>query len=181
MTETPTAALRGLFTGIAGLFGKDSPTAGDVHVDVPLGADGKPKKKPKELDLEKSFTKANVVKVDAEHGLVFGFAIVSKEGGEPYFDTQGDHIDESAMLKASLDFMQNSRMAKEMHSGDAAGSVVFAFPLTTDIAKALGIETAKTGLLIAMKPDDAMLAKFKSGELSGFSIGGERVTDEDVA
>lgn len=168
-----------LFSGLAGLFGKDDPGGADVHVDVPLGADGKPRKKKPSLDALK-FDKATVCKVDAEHGLVFGYAIVSKENGEPYFDVQGDHIDEGAMLGAAIDFMENSRVAKEMHTGDERGSVVFAFPLTSDIAKALDIVTPKTGLLIAMKPDADMLAKFKSGEFTGFSIGGSRITDEDV-
>jgi hypothetical protein len=86
------------------------------------------------------------------------------------------------MLGAAVDFMQNSRVAKEMHAGDSKGSVLFAFPLTTEIAKSFGIETSTTGLMIAMKPDNAdMLAKFKSGELTGFSIGGRRITDETVA
>ena len=82
------------------------------------------------------------------------------------------------MLKSALDFMENSQVAREMHGKTPegqrkqAGTVVFAFPLTADIAKALDIETSTTGLLIAVKPDATMLAKFKSGELTGFSIGG---------
>lgn len=127
------------------------------------------------------FDKATVVKVDETLGLVFGFAIVSKKDGADYYDLQDDHIPEDAMLKASLDFMENSRVAKEMHSGDPAGNVVFAFPLTTDIAAALDIVTKQTGLLIAMRPAPGMLAKFKSGEFTGFSIGGLRLEDEDAA
>lgn len=116
--------------------------------------------------------KAQVVKVDANLGLVFGFAIVSTSDGQPYFDKQGDHIPEDAMLKAAADFMEHSRIAKEMHAGDQKGSVVFAFPLTADIAASLGIVTKQTGLLIAMKPNADVLAKFQSGEYTGFSIGG---------
>lgn len=116
--------------------------------------------------------KAQLVKVDSNLGLVFGFAIVSTLDGSPYFDSQGDHIPEDAMLKAATDFMEHSRIAKEMHAGDQKGSVVFAFPLTADIAKALGIETKQTGLLIAMKPNEDVLGKFKDGTYSGFSIGG---------
>ena len=85
-----------------------------------------------------------LVKVDDALGLVMGFAIVSKIDGEPYFDIQGDHIPEDAMLDAATDFMQNSRVAKEMHQGDQAGSVVFAFPLTTDIAKKFDIHPNQT-------------------------------------
>ncbi len=84
------------------------------------------------------------------------------------------------MLKASADFMQHSRVAKDMHAGDQVGDVVFAFPLTTEIAKSLGIKTKKTGLLIGMKPDAETLKKYVSGDYTGFSIGGKRITDEEV-
>lgn len=122
---------------------------------------------------------AEVLKVDEELGLVFGFAIISKQDGEDYYDLQGDHIPEEAMLKAATDFMQHSRVAGEMHE-KAVGEIVFAFPLTTEIAKALDIETPQTGLLIGMKPDEETLQKFKDGELKGFSIGGVREEDEAV-
>lgn len=119
------------------------------------------------------FEQAQMLKVDPKLGLVFGWAIVSKEGGEPYFDLQGDHIPEETMLKAAADFMETSRVAKEMHEGDAKGSVVFAFPLTGEIAKSLGITSEKTGLLIAIKPTKELLGKFLDGTYTGFSIGGQ--------
>jgi hypothetical protein len=84
------------------------------------------------------------------------------------------------MLDAATDFMANSRMAKEMHVGEGRGDVVFAFPLTTEIAKAMGINSSVTGLMIAMKPDNQMLEKFASGELRGFSIGGSRIKAEEL-
>lgn len=123
-----------------------------------------------------------IIKVDEGHGLVLGWAIVCKRDGEDYVDLQNDHIPEDAMLAASVDFMQNSRVAKEMHAGESKGSIVFAFPMTTDIAKAFGVETKTTGLMVAMKPDSAdMLAKFRDGTYTGFSIGGHRLEDEEVA
>ena len=119
------------------------------------------------------------VKVDEELGLVFGFAIICNKNGEAYYDLHRDHIPEDSMLKAATDFMLHSRMAGEMHGRDkdnntvAKGTVVFAFPLTTEVAKSLGIVTKTTGLLIAIKPSDqSILDKFKSGEYNGFSIGG---------
>ena len=124
---------------------------------------------------------AKVLKVDEALGLVMGYAVICKEQGEPYFDTQGDHIPEDAMLKAALDFMENSRLAKEMHVGGGKGAVVFAWPMTEDVAKAFGILTNTTGLMIAMRPsNDAMLEKFRNGTYTGFSIGGERIKDEEV-
>lgn len=136
-------------------------------------------------------TAAEVLKVDEDLGLVIGWAIVSKVDDEPYFDLQGDHITEKAMLEAATDFMLHSRMAAEMHKNEDGdeevekaeerGSVVFAWPMTTEIAEAFGIVTKQTGLMVAMKPDAEMLKRFRDGELTGFSIGGTRGEDEVVA
>lgn len=154
-----------------------------VHAETALGNQStttKPKKA-EEIDMaDFEATVADVVKVDETHGLVLGFAIVCKKDGVDYFDLQDDHIPEDSMLAAAVDFMANSRVAKEMHRGDSVGSVLFAFPLTTDIAKAFGIETKTTGLMIAMKPTPDVLGKFKDGSLTGFSIGGKRLKDENV-
>lgn len=124
---------------------------------------------------------ARVVKVSEELGLVMGYAIICTHKGEDYYDLQGDHIPEDAMLKSSFEFMRDLRTAGEMHDGTEAGTVVFAWPMTAEIAKSFGIKTDTTGLMIAMRPhDDAMLEKFKSGEYTGFSIGGIRVKDEEI-
>lgn len=125
--------------------------------------------------------------VNAELGLVMGYAIVCKVDGEPYYDLNIDHggervpehITEEAMLKAATDFMLHSRMGNEMHSGDAKGTYVFAFPMTTEIAKAIGINTRVTGLLVAYKPPPEVLEKFKSGEYRGFSIEGRRIAFDE--
>jgi hypothetical protein len=135
----------------------------------------------KSEDMNKFETGAEVCKVDEALGLVFGYAIVSKVDGEPYYDLHGDHIPEDAMLEAATDFMLNSRVAKEMHEGEKAGEVVFAFPMTEDISKSLDIDPKRTGLLIAMKPSDpTTLEKFASGEYTGFSIGGQYIENEEV-
>ena len=121
-----------------------------------------------------------VLKVHEDLGLVLGYAIVSKEAGKDYFDLQDDNITDAAILKASLDFAENSRVAKEMHDGEEQGSVPLIWPMTAEIAKAFGIEIQKTGLMIAMRPSADMLSKFKSGELTGFSIGGLVLESEEV-
>jgi len=122
-----------------------------------------------------------VLKVDEELGLVFGWAIVCEIGGKPYFDTQGDHIPEATMIKAAADFMASSRILGDMHQTAEGGAVVFAFPMTAEVAKSFGFTGDQSGLMIGVKPaNPETLAKFKSGEYSGFSIGGVRITDEDV-
>jgi len=131
---------------------------------------------------------ATACKVNDELGLVFGWAICCTIDGQAYFDTQGDHIPEDAMLKAATDFMLHSRVACDMHEREPGsdipvenGTVVFCFPVTSDIAKAMGWITRQTGLAIAMKPDDPeILQKYRTGEYTGFSMGGDRVNDEEV-
>lgn len=143
---------------------KNNPDPSDVHINSPNWK--KPKKKPKE-------TAAKVVKVDDSIGVVFGWAMVSDVDGVPYYDTQDDHIPQSVMLKASTEFMSDVRIGKEMHDGEQKGTIIFAWPMTDDIAKAMGIETKMTGLMIGFKPSDpSILAKYKNGDYTGFSIGG---------
>ncbi len=123
--------------------------------------------------MTKQLQTSTILKVDESLGLVFGFAIICKEDGEDHFDLQGDHIPESVMLEGSFDFAKNSRVAKEMHEGEQIGDITFMFPLTSEIADSLDIQSKRNGLLIAMKPDSQeVLKKFADGEYTGFSIGG---------
>lgn len=116
---------------------------------------------------------ATFAKADEVLGLVFGWAIVCTEDGQPYHDLHGDFIPEPVMLKAALKYVESGAAAKEMHLGGDVGRVAFVWPLTADIAAAMGIASRQTGLMIAMKPDDpAIIEKFKNGTYSGFSIGG---------
>jgi len=132
---------------------------------------------------------ATIMKVDDALGMVFGYAIICKVDGSDYYDLNIDpdgkrvpeHIPEGTMLKSSMDFMQNSRIGSEMHKeGSKDGTYLYAFPLTTDIAKSLGIETRTTGLLVGFKPSPELFAKFKDGTYKGFSIEGKRLAVEEV-
>jgi len=116
--------------------------------------------------------KVDLVKAHEELGLLFGFAVICKEDGEPYFDLQGDYIPEDAMLRAALDFMSDYRYAYDSHVY-GIGTVIFAWPLTTDIANAMELETKKTGLLVGIKVDNEdIISRFRRGIYTGFSIGG---------
>lgn len=134
---------------------------------------------------EKVFT-SGFYKVDEELGIAFGWAMISKVDGEDYYDLQDDNIPEESMLKASVDFMENSRVGGDMHihTDDGvkkAGNILFAFPMTSEAADALMIKTKYTGLLIGMKVmDKEVLSKIKDGTYTGFSIGGIRIVDEEV-
>ncbi|WP_189347209.1 MULTISPECIES: ParB N-terminal domain-containing protein [unclassified Mesorhizobium] len=125
-----------------------------------------------------------ICKVDESLGMVFGWAIVCKINGEDYYDLNIDkggervpeHIPEDAMLKATIDFMSGARAGNEMHAGPDKGTFVCAWPMTTEIAKTMGITTDRTGLMVAYRPPADVLAKFKSGEYTGFSIEGARLS-----
>lgn len=123
----------------------------------------------------------NYLKFNKRLGLIFGWAIVSKIGGQEYYDLQGDHIPEDSMLEAATDFMQKRRTLKLMHKGEQKGDVVFAWPLTDEISKAMGVKSQISGLMIAVKPTSKKLIEAaENGELQGFSIGGLRLEDEEV-
>lgn len=125
------------------------------------------------IDLNPVTEAVKLFKVDDSLGLVFGWAIISKLGGQDYWDRQNHHIPEDVMLDAAARFMQGDAIIKEMHKGEAVGRVVFAWPLTEEIAKSMGISCHQSGLMVAMRPDNSeMLEKFRDGTYSGFSIGG---------
>lgn len=133
----------------------------------------------------------SVCKVEKRLGLVIGYAIICKVDGEDYYDLGSydeatdqlvsDHISEDEMLAAVTDFMKSARVAKEMHAGEQRGGVIHSFPLTTEIAKTLGITAKMTGWIVAMQPDPEMLARFESGALTGFSIGGTGAREIEAA
>lgn len=139
--------------------------------------------------VDSSEQTASIIKVDSDLGLVLGWAIISTIDGDPYFDKQGDHIPDESMLQASTDFMLHKRVMGDMHvkenfennTAKNAGTVVFCWPMTAEIAKAFGIDTCQTGLMIAVKPDDEeVLEKYRNGTYTGFSIGGSRIDEEEV-
>lgn len=146
----------------------------------------------------------DVLNVDSEHGLVFGYAIVSKTRDafdgefEDYYDLNIDqdgvhkgqrvpeNITEDAMFKAAVDAAEQGTQlpGDEQHAGPDVGSYYFMFPVTEQIAKALDWQVKKTGLVVGYHPgDDEVLKKFKDGTYTGFSITGERVEyeEEEVA
>lgn len=151
--------------------------------------------------LESKIVKVNdVINVDAEHGLVFGYAIVCKTrdtfDGEfqPYFDLNVDldgvhkgkrvpeEITEDCMFKAAVDAAATGlQMAGNVqHEGDDVGAYYFIFPVTEEMAKSLDWQVKKTGLVVGYHPgDDDVLKKFKDGTFTGFSIEGARVEYEE--
>jgi hypothetical protein len=130
--------------------------------------------------IEKRYVRVDKVSL----GIVFGYATVSKENGVDYYDTQGDHISDEDTIPMAYDFAKGQRLGDDMHDMSNAGFFPFIFPLTEDVAKALAISASKYGTLVGFKPaTKELLAKFESGEYTGFSIGGvgERETVSEAA
>lgn len=124
-----------------------------------------------------------VSETQPEHRMVFGWAIVCTENGELYVDPEGVHVPEEVMFDAAVEFMINSRELQAMHKGKAVGSVVCAWPVTGETLAAMGHQQCvKTGLMVGVMPSSReVLQKFKSGEYTGFSIGGEaRIQEVEV-
>lgn len=141
----------------------------------------KGEKMSKQESFEKELTlTATVLKSDQEQRIVWGWASVISENGEPIYDTQGDRISPDVLTKMANDFMLDVRKAKAMHEGNQVGEVIHSLPLTKDLGESLGIQSSREGWIIAMKiHDEDTWQKVKSGEYKGFSIGGAAVRVEE--
>lgn len=133
---------------------------------------------------------ARVAKLSDELGLVFGWALTTKADGVDYFDLQGDNVTEDDLIKIAAEWMSDGGAADTMHDREQDGRAVFCMPMTTEVAKAVygdkvGGELGTYGLLVAIRPSPEDFAKFKSGELTGFSIDGtgvrEPISDDKTA
>lgn len=132
-----------------------------------------------------------IATIDDDYGIVFGWAIVCKVKGVDYFDLNYDevlkervpeNVPEAAMMKCTSEFMKTDRVGNDMHKGPDVGQYLFGFPLTTDIAKAMGITCEKSGFMVGFKPDNAeILEKYRNGDYTGFSIQGQRVSVTEVS
>lgn len=124
--------------------------------------------------VNKSSVSAEVLKMDEEQKIVWGWAYVSTEDGELLVDTQGDSIEPVEMEKMANDFMTNGRNAKVMHRGEDVGTFIHSFPMTNELMKAFDIYCDREGWIVGMRVEDAKIwKKYKSGEYTGFSIGGK--------
>jgi uncharacterized protein YndB with AHSA1/START domain len=130
-------------------------------------------------DMTKSNIEGKILKVDDEQRMVFGWASVVTEDGEPVIDRQGDIIEADTLVKAVNEFMEHVRVGKAMHTGEQVGVVVHSLPITKEIGEALGIHSNREGWVVAYKVfDDSVWERVKSGELAAFSIGGRAQKQE---
>ncbi len=121
----------------------------------------------------------SVTEVDQSLGIVFGWGMVTDINNEPYYDLDNQHIPSDLMVKSTSVFMETARVSNDSHTPVDIGVVVHSFPLSTEIAKSMGITSNISGWMVGVKPDADTLAKFVSGEYKGFSIEGSGALKDD--
>lgn len=130
-------------------------------------------------EMTKANIEGKILKADDDQRMVYGWASVVTEKGEPVVDRQGDVIEPETLVKAVNDFMEHLRVGKAMHTGEQVGVVIHSFPVTKELGDALGIHSDREGWIVAYKVyDDAVWNMVKSGELAAFSIGGRAMKEE---
>lgn len=130
-------------------------------------------------EMTKANIEGQILKADDEQRMVYGWASVVTEKGEPVIDRQGDVIEPETLVKAVNNFMEHVRVGKTMHVGEQTGVIVHSMPVTKEIGEALGIHSDREGWVVAYKVyDDAVWDMVKSGELAAFSIGGRAVKED---
>jgi hypothetical protein len=125
----------------------------------------------------RKFVKANTL--SKERRVVFGLAMVTKESGVEYFDTDNQSFTPDAMIDAAIDWSANGQLTNDMHDEDS-GCGVFSFPIDEAIKKAFGIDCDWEGLMIGYRPTQEVFEKFLTGEYTGFSVEGLITNWEDL-
>lgn len=114
-----------------------------------------------------------ILKVDSQHRVVYGWASVIEKNGQRVIDTQGDVLEEDELLKSAHQYVLDERAGKVMHKGAVVADVVESIVFSKDVQKALSIDLGKVGWFIGMKiRDEELWKKCEAGEFSSFSVGG---------
>jgi hypothetical protein len=124
----------------------------------------------------------NVIKVDEEQRIIFGWASVTKYQGEYVVDLQNEIIRTETLHKAVNEFMKSVRVGKVLHDGEQTGTIIHSFPISKEVCEALGIQSDKEGWLTGYYvEDDDLWEAVKSGDYREFSIGGNADKSEFYA
>ena len=128
-------------------------------------------------------------KFEDDKQLAFGWASVSKVGGVPVIDKQGDYIDTEDIESAAYEYVLNSRVGGSNHGRDSfdrpvkVADIVESMVFTDDKVAKMGLpDDFNRGWWIGMKiHDEDEWEAVKKGGRTGFSIHGKGVRkDQDV-
>lgn len=130
------------------------------------------------MDIKKSF---DILKVDDDKRIVYGWGSVAKQNGEDVIDGEKDVVTLDELEKAASVFVMNSRVGCASHLIKGVATLTTSIVFTPEIQKAIlpdGVKLDKEGWFVGFYvQDDDVWDMVKSGEIGSFSIGGtaERV------
>lgn len=114
-------------------------------------------------------------KTDDEQRLVFGWASIVSAAGVEIVDSQSDVLCAVSLESSVYKYVEESRTAGAMHQQMGVGTLVECFVSTPSKLAKLGLpeNALPTGAWVGFRiSDDDTWTKIKSGEYTGFSIGG---------
>lgn len=128
-------------------------------------------------------SKAEVVKVDSDQRLVFGWANVAiRKDGEVVTDSHDDQIDPEDLERAAYLFTLEFREMNERHREVTKGRLIESFVVTPQKLESMGLakDALPQGWWVGFYvEDDDVWEKVKKGEYSMFSIEGSASRVED--
>ncbi len=123
----------------------------------------------------------NIIKMDTDNNLVFGWANVSiTEDGTQVLDSHDDMIDPQDLELAAYAFALQFRDTGVMHEGEAVGKMVESFMVTKEKLEKMGLaeDALPIGWWVGFYvEDDTVFEKVKKGEFSMFSIQGVAIRE----
>lgn len=137
------------------------------------GDDGKWHKVEKALYLE-------IVRKDADQRRVFGYGSVAvSKTGEAVVDLQGDIIEVAELEEAVYDYVLDSRVGGEMHTGDAPSRLIESVIFTPEKLAKMGIPegVVPLGWWCGFQVTPETFAKVKDGSRLMFSVEGSGVRE----
>lgn len=120
-----------------------------------------------------------VAKINEDQQLVFGWASVIEEKGEPVFDLQGHMITPEDMEQAVYGFNLEYRVGAEIHKVRQVARPIESMFFSKEKQEMLGIDLGKVGWWLGFKVDDGEAwGRVKSGDYEMFSIGGSGTLED---
>lgn len=123
-------------------------------------------------------------KIDGEKGRAFGVFSVSTHKGQEVIDGEGDAISDAILEEGAYDYVLKSRIADDEHDESNRGELIESMLFTPEKCEALQKTLRESGIEATIDipavvwwgghqlTDEIVKAKVRSGEYSGFSIGG---------
>ncbi|WP_163265606.1 XkdF-like putative serine protease domain-containing protein [Chelativorans alearense] len=118
-----------------------------------------------------------ILKRDDDRQRLYGIALIADE-----VDSQGDVVGDAELEDAAVQAVKRGAIVKIDHEGAGVGRLVASWPLTKEIADAMGVSRpeGKSAWLVGLEIEDPdAWARVKAGEVGhALSIGGRAQRQE---